>query len=270
MEEIKYIEKGKSPDCLFLIHGFCSGPEDWSAQIDFYSKFFTVIAPTLRGHDGENINNRPMSIEQLSNDCVKIVKKKKFKKIIISGHSMGTRIAIDMANKVSNVSGIILVDGSRFSNYETYFSELSNFENSLNEYNYKSILTTMFSSMFFSSQHNHHKERIVERAINVPHNYSIALRRNTIWYDSHCIENNLKNLNLPILLLHSTKLDKDKGRAPIKVLEEVPYINFVRSLTNNLTIKIFEETGHYITIEEPETVNNLILEWLKGLKIHLR
>ena len=162
------------------------------------------------------------------------------------------------------------MDGSRFSNYETYFSELSNFENSLNEYNYKSILTTMFSSMFFSPQHNHHKERIVERAINVPHNYSIALRRNTIWYDSHCIENNLKNLNLPILLLHSTKLDKDKGRAPIKVLEEVPYINFVRSLTNNLTIKIFEEIGHYITIEEPETVNNLILEWLEDLKIHLR
>jgi len=40
-------------------------------------------------------------------------------------------------------------------------------------------------------------------------------------------------------------------------------------LTNNLTIKIFEETGHYITIEEPETVNNLILEWLEGLKIDL-
>jgi pimeloyl-ACP methyl ester carboxylesterase len=35
-------------------------------------------------------------------------------------------------------------------------------------------------------------------------------------------------------------------------------------------LKIFEETGHYITIEEPEIVNKQITEWLESLKIHLR
>ena len=121
MDEIKYIEKGNSSDCLFLIHGFCSGPEDWIDQINFFSNQFTVIAPMLRGHDGLNYNNRPMSIEQLSNDCVNILNKKKYNKIIIAGHSMGTRLAIDVANKIKNCFGLVLVDGSRFSNYETYF-----------------------------------------------------------------------------------------------------------------------------------------------------
>ena len=95
MIEIKYLEKGDSKNCLFFIHGFCSGPEDWEAQINFFSNKFSVIAPTLRGHDGKNTKERPMSIEQLSNDCVSIIKEKKFNKVILIGHSMGTRLAID-------------------------------------------------------------------------------------------------------------------------------------------------------------------------------
>ena len=82
-----------SKNCLLLIHGFCSGPEDWEDQIKFFCADFTVLAPTLRGHDGNNYKNRPMSIEQLSNDCVKILNTKSFNKVVIAGHSMGTRLA---------------------------------------------------------------------------------------------------------------------------------------------------------------------------------
>ena len=153
MQEITYIEKGNKENCLFLIHGFCSGSEDWINQINFFSQHFTVIAPTLRGHDGKNINSRPMSIEQLSNDCV---------------------------------------------------------------------------------------------------------------------ENYLKALHTPILLLHSTKIDKQNGRVPVKNSDDIPYINFIKLWSENTRLKIFEETGHYITIEEPEIVNKQITEWLESLKIHLR
>ena len=103
MEEIQFIEKGSSKNCLLLIHGFCSGPEDWEDQIKFFCADFTVLAPTLRGHDGNNFKNRPMSIEQLSNDCIKILEKKSFKKVVIAGHSMGTRLAIDIASKISTL-----------------------------------------------------------------------------------------------------------------------------------------------------------------------
>ena len=78
----------------------------------------TYLAPTLRGHDGNNYKNRPMSIEQLSNDCIKILNTKSFNKVVIAGHSMGTRLAIDIASKIKNAAGLILVDGSRFCNYE--------------------------------------------------------------------------------------------------------------------------------------------------------
>ena len=128
----------------------------------------------------------------------------------------------------------------------------------------------MFSSMFFSPKFENDKKRIVDRAINVPMDYSISLRRNTIWYDSHCVENYVKNLNTPILLLHSTKIDRENGRIMINNNDDVPYINFIKFLTDKITINKFEQTGHYITIEEPDIVNEQIIEWLEKLKLHFR
>ena len=42
MEEISYIERGNKQNCLFLIHGFCSGPEDWINQINFWGNELTL------------------------------------------------------------------------------------------------------------------------------------------------------------------------------------------------------------------------------------
>ena len=66
---MKNFEFNKSDICLFFIHGFCSGPEDWKEQKNFFKNNFKVISPLLRGHDGKNISDLPMSIEQLTNDC---------------------------------------------------------------------------------------------------------------------------------------------------------------------------------------------------------
>ena len=34
---------------------------------------------------------------------IKILEKKSFKKVVIAGHSMGTRLAIDIASKIKNI-----------------------------------------------------------------------------------------------------------------------------------------------------------------------
>ena len=45
--------------------------------------------------------------------------------------------------------------------------------------------------------------------------------RNTIWYDSHCVENNLKNLKLPILVIQSTRIDSKNPRCMINKDDEI-------------------------------------------------
>ena len=111
---------------------------------------------------------------------------------------MNTRSAIDLANKHKNVCELILLDGSKFSSYKTYFNSISEFANLPGKNDYEFIITDIFSYMFFFNIFNVNKIRIVERAIKIKELYSLSLRRNKIWYNSHYVENSLKNLNLPL------------------------------------------------------------------------
>ena len=70
---------------------------------------------------------------------------------------------------------------------------------------------------------------------------------------------------MPILVLHSTKLDDKRNRSPIKKIEKIDYIEFIKSTTNKIKIKIFKNTGHYISLEDPDTVNKEIYKWIKKL-----
>ena len=140
-----------------------------------------------------------------------------------------------------------------FSDCNSYFKTLEAFENSIDQETYLSVLENMFSSMFFSKIFDIHKDRVIKRAINIPENLSLPLRRNAIWYDSHCVEKNLSNLSLPILILHSTKLDTKIGRSPIrKHIKLFHTLILLNHTAPKVRIELFEKTGHYITIEKPE------------------
>ena len=126
----------------------------------------------------------------------------------------------------------------------------------------------MFSSMFFSDIFKNDKNRIIKRAINIPEKYSLPLRRNAMWYDSHCVQDNLKNLRLPILVIQSTKIDTENKRKTIKKIDDISYVNFIKKFSTNNEVFLLENTGHYISIEKPQIVNKIILDWLIKLNVH--
>ena len=67
--------------------------------------------------------------------------------------------------------------------------------------------------------------------------------------------------------MHSTKLDKNRNRKPIQNNEKIDYVEFVKSLSSKVEVKVFKNTGHYISIEKPKLVNKTISEWFKKIKI---
>tara|TARA_Y100001970_G_C14058512_1_gene762883 strand:- start:126 stop:926 length:801 start_codon:yes stop_codon:yes gene_type:complete len=253
--------------CLVFIHGFCSGPDDWNKQIDYFQDNIHVIAPILRGHDGKNISDLPMSIEQLTNDCEKIIKQQESQFFIFVGHSMGTRVAINLCQRLKDQTlGLVLIDGSKISDIDTYGKTISNFENTIYYGSYKRELRKMFNEMFFDKQYDKHKKRIIKRAINIPSSFSLPLRRNLIWFDSHCLDKLLSGIHIPILVMQSTKLDKKGKRRPIKKDKNIFYIEYIQSLCDNVETKVFNNTGHYIPLEKPDLVNSAIFQWINKIK----
>ena len=67
------------------------------------------------------------------------------------------------------------------------------------------------------------------------------------------------------MLLQSTQVHIKKGRQSIKQDEDVPYIDFIKSCASSVTLEKFENTGHYITLEKPKIINNMITKWIKSI-----
>ena len=49
MEEITYAQKGNGNNCLFLINGFCSGPEDLDEQLSCFKDNSTYLFKLYEG-----------------------------------------------------------------------------------------------------------------------------------------------------------------------------------------------------------------------------
>jgi len=142
---------------------------------------------------------------------------------------------------------------------------INKFENSIKENKYEDVLSEMFSEMIFSSKFDNLKEFVIKRALSLKFEISKTLRRNAIWFDGHCLEPILKSLNIPILLMQSTTINKFGKRIFIDTrnLSDIPYIDFVKeNCANSFDKTIFQKTGHYISVEKSEDFNKNLLNWL--------
>ena len=52
--------------------------------------------------------------------------------------------------------------------------------------------------------------------------------------------------------------------------DDIYYVNFINNFNENNDITLLENTGHYVTIEKPQRINETILSWLIKLKLHFR
>ena len=103
-DHFEYIRRGKGP-VLVLQHGFLSGCEYWRKQIDFFSRHFDVIAPTLPGFGYHSFEGTDMTGPQQAIDTVSgyvgyliaLLDLERVSNFHLLGHSMGGMIAQETA-----------------------------------------------------------------------------------------------------------------------------------------------------------------------------
>ena len=93
--DVRYLRKGMGP-VVVLQHGFLSGAEYWSNQIEALSDRFDVIAPNLPGFAGAP-GPTPDRIEQFGKSVIDLLDQLQVSEFTLLGHSMGGMIAQQIA-----------------------------------------------------------------------------------------------------------------------------------------------------------------------------
>lgn len=261
--ELKHEDQGSGRPAIVLVHGFCSGPEDWRPQAGHLAARHRVISVALRGHGISARGGAPMSMEQLAADCIELLRAKGIGSAVFGGHSMGTRIAIEAHRQAPDlVKGLILLDGSNATAIADLDTALAGFRTGVAENGYRAFAEGLFAQMFYDPRHDALKARYIARALAVPEEIGKPLYENLITWDGTVAREAIAAASVPILVIQSTTRDAAGGRRPLQSGEIGAYETFVQGLAPHAGIVGLPGLGHYTMLEDPAAVNRAIDSWL--------
>ncbi|KAG9133231.1 hypothetical protein Leryth_022093 [Lithospermum erythrorhizon] len=178
---VNVIETGQciNDEVLVFLHGFLGTARDWVPIMKALSRSTRCIAIDLPGHGGSTLQTRSsngsserprLSVEVISDLICKLADKLNLGRVILVGYSMGARIALYMALKLSSkVQGAVIVSGSpgltdpvarKFRRVKDDFRA-----SSLDSYGLKFFLDTWYAEPLWDSlrSHPHFKKTLASR-----------------------------------------------------------------------------------------------------------
>ena len=106
-----FLERGEG-EPLILLHGNGESHDYFSSQIEYFSRFFTVIAPDTRGHGQSPRGMAPFTIRQFADDLHDFMEERGIARAHILGFSDGGNIALCFALKYPDMVGRLVLNGA--------------------------------------------------------------------------------------------------------------------------------------------------------------
>ena len=255
---------GEDEPTFMLIHGFCSGKEDWAPQREALALTNKVLVPDLRGHGASPRGEAEMAIEQLAADCLALADREGAGVLVVAGHSMGTRVALEVRNQAPNrVKGVILCDGSdaALGDRET---ALGAFDSAVAAGKFSGWARGLFEDMTFDEQFATIGDARVARALDVPEETARPLYRNMVIWDADKAEASMRSVDCPVLIIQSTTRGTNRKRSPLGAGEQGHYAEQTAGRISHAEVAAIDGHGHFITVEAPEWTNSVIETWARA------
>ena len=253
-----FIRTGKGAPALVFVHGFACSSEDWKPQLEHFQQTNEVVACDLRGHGRTPGRPHECSIEHYGGDVAALVNNLELEQCILVGHSMGCRVVLETNRLIPDrVAGIVLVDGSRNATSDAEGAEATA-RATVERLGYGAFAETLFRQMFFTPSAQ--ADAIVARAVTSSAEFGAELWPRVSRWDAGQMDLAFDAVRAPVLAIQSTTRNAQLKRAPLKVGDSSPWLDYLKS--KGARAEIVPGIGHFTQLEAPETVNRLIAGFL--------
>jgi pimeloyl-ACP methyl ester carboxylesterase len=261
-----FVRAGQGAPPIVFVHGFACSHEDWRFQFEEFRKNREVVACDLRGHGRTPGRPQECSIEHYGGDVAALVNNLELKGVVLVGHSMGCRVVLEAARLVSKrVAGLALVDGSRNATGDPDAAEKAA-RATVEKMGYAAFAEALFRQMFFKPSAE--AEAIVARAVKTSAGFGPELWPRVTRWDAGSMDAAFAAVRVPVLAIQSTTRNAQLQRAPLKIGETSPWLDFLKKFPN-VRPEIVPDTGHFTQLEAPEAVNRLIRDFVTN-RIRIR
>ncbi|MEO1290531.1 MAG: alpha/beta fold hydrolase [Chloroflexota bacterium] len=226
-----------------LVHGAGSQYNDFHVKI---RRGLRTIALDLPAHGKSPRSSETISIENYAQDMIAFLDALALEKIILVGHSMGGGIAQQIALDYSQyLQGLVLIaTGAKLSVNQAIIDGIINTP----EATARRIVKWSWGKNIDEKMLQQGVEHLLETPIDV-------IQADYIACDNFDVRDRLHEIHTPTLVIAGA-LDK---------MTQLEWNQELADKIRNSTLKIFEDNGHQVHVEQVEAVTELLQSWVSQL-----
>jgi pimeloyl-ACP methyl ester carboxylesterase len=249
------IQSGSAKTPVVLLHGLGASGYSWLFQMDFLTKAgYRTIAPDFRGFGQSSLPNDKLSISLLAHDLCWLLDELSVDRVHLVGLSLGGAVAQDFAIQNSRrVEKLILIstanrfrpDSLRLALYYIW-RYLLGFTLDL-----ESQAAAVSHRIFYKDGQDFLRKNLIDQILSADRR---AYRRTILALRSFDSGRNLPGIKSPTLVITGLEDTTVSPRMQAKLVDGI----------RGAEQAILPESGHGLTVEEPDRVNRLILDFLEN------
>lgn len=250
------LEAGKG-DLTFLgIHNTGGDHRLFLPQLQYFSQFGRVVIPDLRGHGNSDKPKKSYGIEFFADDLVALCKELSLNNVIAIGSSTGGNVALDLACRYSELmKAAIMIDCLMFANAKV--------RRKIREYKrkVKQEPPAVFNEEILTDSclPTDKCKDLIREAYQVVPKYVWEQAFTSLLKWDRGNKTRLSECKVPILYIEACAPGNDRSQL-------ANFDQFFKYYPELMTGKIVG-SGHYPSLEVPDQVNAMILQFLRLKKI---
>lgn len=254
--EIAYDDAGVGPAILFL-HGFPFNRSLWRDQVELLTPHFRVIAPDLRGHGETTVVSGAATMEEMAKDVIGLLDALGVSAAAVCGLSMGGYVTLALCRDFpARVNALVLADTRAVADTnEGKRTREQQAEKALQE-GMAAIADGMLPKLVAPVTVAKHPEvvaRVREMILKTdPAGAAAAQRGMAQRRDQTDL---LSQINVPTLII----VGENDQLTPVAESE------IMHRLIAGSRLEIIAGVGHVSNLEQPESFNRLLADFLIGL-----
>jgi pimeloyl-ACP methyl ester carboxylesterase len=249
---IRYRVLGSGEPALIFIHGWSADSTYWDAQLEPFSRHYTVVTLDLAGHGDSGTTRAEWTMDAFGDDVASVARQIPNRRLVLVGHSMGGPVALEAARRLKGrVIGIVGVD--TFGNIglpqptdrelEARLKPMQrDFATSTRDYVTRQLFTPRSDPELV--------RRIADDMASEPPGIAIGafLGISKMNYSAA-----LGDISVPIIAINSDRLPTDEER--------------IRLHAPTFHLKVMPGVGHFLMLEDPTRFNALLEQTLQELVV---
>jgi len=246
---IVYQKTGNGKEVLVFIHCWSCDKSYWANQVEYFGKYFTVIALDLASHGESGSGRKDWTIENYGKDVKSVVEKENLSDVILIGHSMGGAVVLSAAQLLgSKVKALIGIDTFQDIEFKYSDEELKEFLVSL-EKDFSVKTKEFVKGMFPESADSNLVEMISNDMSSAPPEVAVASLKDLFNFEE---AKSFEKIDIPVRFLNADKYPTN--------------IESAKRHIKDFDLKIVADTGHFLMLEKPEEFNKKLEEIINKLK----